>query len=419
MKKLYSIITKTAIVVSLSLVSLVTLGQNTFSGNVLYHGNPDNPVHSVTITAQNADNTYIQTVVTDENGYFELTNIPYGTITFNAATDLSQGGIELSDAFLVMLHMYNFINLDGYQAIAADVNANGIIDWGDYWNILIDWIMYQLPFASDPWLFDSMEYTFAPSKDGVTVGGNELGATCSGDIGGSYIILDDDKNTPKSTILATETINVLPGEIVDVTFTTTKNLDLAGLYFGIKYDASVVTVIDYATNPSGMEYRTEEIDGMLGFNWMAGKEFKAININKNETFITLTVKIADDADPQAVTFTLDEESAYISANGKSQHTTKLLTQAVNIIEKETATSIEEVINTVSVYPNPATEYIIVEAQNHNNQFIIRDLTGKAVLSTTVSGQKTIDVSSLASGYYLYQMQNPTNDIITGKILISK
>ncbi len=419
MKKLYSIITKTAIVVSLSLISLVTLGQNTFSGNVLYHGNPDNPVHSVTITAQNADNTYIQTVVTDENGYFELTNIPYGTITFNAATDLSQGGIELSDAFLVMLHMYNFINLEGYQAIAADVNANGIIDWGDYWNILIDWIMYQLPFASDPWLFDSMEYTFAPSKDGVTVGGNELGATCSGDIGGSYIILDDDKNTPKSTILATETINALPGEIVDVTFTTTKNLDLVGLYFGIKYDASVVTVIDYETNPSGMEYRTEEIDGMLGFNWMAGKEFKTLNINKNETFITLTVKIADDADPQAVIFTLDEESAYISANGKSQHTTELLTQAVNIIEKETATSIEEEINTVSVYPNPATEYIIVEAQNHNNQFIIRDLTGKAVLSTTVSGQKTIDVSSLASGYYFYQMQNSNNDIITGKILISK
>lgn len=419
MKKLYSIITKTAIVVSLSLISLVTLGQNTFSGNVLYHGNPDNPVHSVTITAQNADNTYIQTVVTDENGYFELTNIPYGTITFNAATDLSQGGIELSDAFLVMLHMYNFINLEGYQAIAADVNANGIIDWGDYWNILIDWIMYQLPFASDPWLFDSMEYTFAPSKDGVTVGGNELGATCSGDIGGSLIIADDDKNRAKSKILETETIDVHPGETVDVTFTTTENLDLAGLYFGIKYDASVVTVIDYETNPSGMEYRTEEIDGMLGFNWMAGKEFKTLNINKNETFITLTVKIADDADPQAVTFTLDEESAYISANGKSQHTTKLLTQTVNIIEKETATSIEEEINTVSVYPNPATEYIIVEAQNHNNQFIIRDLTGKAVLSTTVSGQKTIDVSSLASGYYFYQMQNSNNDIITGKILISK
>lgn len=413
MKKLYSIFTKTAIVVALSLISFATIGQNTFSGNVLYHGNPDNPVHSVVVTIQDANNTFIQSVTTDDNGYFELTNIPFGTFSITAQTELPAGGIELSDAFMVMMHMYGFISLDGYPAMAADVNDNGYIDWGDYWDILIGWIMYQLPFNNDPWLFDSFEYNFEQTKDGVTVSGNELGASCSGDLGGSYII-DDDKE--KSSILTGETITAVPGETVDVTFVATEDLNLAGLYLGIQYDESVVTILDYETNPAEMEYRTEEIDGMLGFNWMSNEDLDALSINKDDEVITLTIEIAEDADPQAITFTLDDESAYVAADGKSQNTTQLLTQAVNIIEKETATSIEEAYSTITVYPNPATDYFVVEAQNQNT-LVVRDLTGKEVLSAIVNGQATIDVRDLAPGYYFYQLINQNNETTAGKVLI--
>lgn len=413
MKKLYSILTKTAIVVALSLISFTTIGQNTFSGNVLYHGNPVNPIHSVVVTIQDLNNTYIQSVTTDDEGYFELTNIPYGSFTISAETELPAGGIELSDAFMVMMHMFGVISLEGYPATAADVNNNGMIDWGDYWDILIGWIMYQFPFNNDPWLFDAFEYTFTQSKDGQSVGGNELGATCSGDIGGSYII-DDDKE--KSSILTGETITAVPGETIDVTFTATEDLNLAGLYLGIQYDESIVTILDYETNPADMEYRTEEIDGMLGFNWMSNENLDALNISKNDEVITLTIKIAEDANPQEIPFTLDDESAYIAADGKSQNTIQLLCQHVNIIEKETATSIDEATTKVSMYPNPATEYIVVEAQNQNT-LTIRDLTGKAVISTYVNGNATIDVRDLAPGYYFYQLTNQNNETTAGKLLI--
>jgi len=416
MKKLYSIFAG-LFIITLSLFATTATAQNTFSGNVLYHGNADNPIPSVTVTIQNADNTFIQSVVTDDNGYYELTNIPYGTFTILAETELPAGGVELSDAFMVMFHMFGFINLEGYQAIAADVNNNGNIDWGDYWDILIDWLIYQLPFNNEPWLFDSMEYTFTPSKDGQSVGGNELGATCSGDICGSYI-LDDDKE--KSTVVSNQTINVLPGETVEVSFYASETIDVAALYMGIKYDADVVTIEEYETNPAEMEYRAEEADGLLGFNWMTGQDMESLHIEKDNAIITLYVTVNENAQPQEVVFSLDDESAYITADGKSENTTKLVSQSINVLNKETTTSLNNFEESVSIYPNPATDILFVEAQNQNSTFTVRDLTGKAVISVLLDDTKSaIDVTNLSPGYYIYQIENINSVLSTGKVLITK
>lgn len=416
MKKLYSVFNKLSLALLFIIISIAAIGQNTYSGNVLYHGNPEKPVHSVTVTIQNPATGYSQNTVTDADGYFELTNIPYGSFSITAETTLPAGGVELNDAFLVMLHLFNFITLEDYQAIAADVNDNGMIDWGDYWNILIDWIMYQLPFNNDPWLFDTLEYTFAQSKDGQSVGGNELGSTCSGDIEGSFIIEDDKE---KSSLLVSNTLDVTPGEIFDITFTATENMDLAAVYMGIKYNDEILTVLDYETQPADMEFQTEEMNGMLGFNWMADNTSSSISITKDQPFITLTVKVNENTQPQEVNFSLDDESGYIALNSKKVYTTKMITQSINIQEQTSPTGINQLENIVSLYPNPASDYIVIETQQINEAFILSDLNGKVVLNTRLNKNKNnIDIRNQAPGYYFYQIGSGTT-AKNGKIIITR
>lgn len=420
MKKLYSFTSGSFLIAIFLMISSVAISQNTYFGNVNYHGNSNTPVPEVTVTVSSLNGSFSAFATTGADGSFSIENIPYGDFTVSAETNQETAPITLNDAYLVLMHLFGVITLDDYQTLAADVNANNMVDWGDYWDILIGYMMYNTPFVADEWLFDAQPISFVQTKDGGHILGGDLGATCSGDIGGVWI--PDEKISPNAQILNTETLSVLPGETFDVTFTASSDMSVAGLYLGIIYNADIISIEGYETTPAEMEYRTEETNGLLGFNWMVGADMQALNIAENDAVITLTVTIADDAEPQEVVFSLDDESSYIAANGKTFAGAPLFTQSLKVLNDEATTSIDEQQNSIQIYPNPATDYIVV---NHNNtqtaSFIIRDLTGKTIHQSSLSnGNNTIDVSAFAPGYYLYQyIDQNTSNPISGSFVISK
>ena len=420
MKKSYSFFSESFLIAVFLMISSAAISQNTYFGNVYYHGNSNMPVSQVTVTVSSLDGSFSTFATTGADGYFSIENIPYGDFTVSAETDQGTAPITLNDPFMVLLHLFGVISLNDYQELAADVNANSLVDWGDYWDILIGYIMYNNPFIADEWLFDAQPISFVQSKDGGHVLGGDLGATCSGDIIGIWI--PDEKESPAAQILNTETVSVLPGETFDVTFTASSDMSVAGLYLGIEYNADIISIEGYETTPAEMEYRTENANGLLGFNWMMGAEMQALNIAEGDAVMTLTVTVANDAVPQEVIFSLDDESSYIAANGKTFAGTPLFTQSIKVLKDESTTSIEELQNSIQIYPNPAADYIIV---NHNNaqtaDFIIRDLSGKTIhQSSLLNGNNTIDVSDFAPGYYVYQCIDGNNsNPVSGSLVISK
>ncbi|NQY08422.1 MAG: T9SS type A sorting domain-containing protein [Flavobacteriales bacterium] len=82
------------------------------------------------------------------------------------------------------------------------------------------------------------------------------------------------------------------------------------------------------------------------------------------------------------------------------------TDAVTLEIPESTVSIEDrVAGSFSVYPNPATDYIIINTGNLNaTEVRIVDITGKAVISADSNSQQ-IDVSGLSKGIYVVQLIN--------------
>lgn len=418
MKKLYTLLTS-SLLVAITFLSLSVSAQNTFYGNIFYHGDPTQPIPGITVSMSNPDFSFTAEVITDQDGFFTINNIPAGTFTVTAETTLSAGGIDLADAYLVMLHLFNLLSLDDYQAAAADVNANGFIDWGDYWDILIGWIMYSNPFQNDEWLFDTQEITFQPVKDGGTTIGSELGATCTGDINGTWI---PDEKSSGTYLLNNETVTIFPGETRDITFTASNTLTVAGLYIGIQYNPAVLTIQGYETTPEAMEYNTIETPGLLGFHWMTNPQMELLTLKKNDPVITLTVTVAENATPQTITFTLDEESNYISASGKTLKSNPLFAQSLEVLKNENTTTINETSDRVSLYPNPASEYLIVGTHNLNQKIVIHDMTGKTVCDASLTTLQTrLNVSSFKPGYYFYQIINKDDGTIdhSGKLAVTR
>ena len=81
----------------------------------------------------------------------------------------------------------------------------------------------------------------------------------------------------------------------------------------------------------------------------------------------------------------------------------------------------QVSKVISVYPNPANDFITVKLTKVSNaSVVIYDLTGKAVLSSNLtSALNTIDVSDLEKGFYVYKINLGDKEGITGKFSIVK
>jgi hypothetical protein len=73
-----------------------------------------------------------------------------------------------------------------------------------------------------------------------------------------------------------------------------------------------------------------------------------------------------------------------------------------------------------VYPNPASERIIVKTQQNASRFILYDVLGKIALEKIIDIESNqIDVSNLSPGIYYYNLYNTDGETLTGKVIIDR
>ncbi|WP_309640793.1 T9SS type A sorting domain-containing protein [Flavobacterium sp.] len=73
----------------------------------------------------------------------------------------------------------------------------------------------------------------------------------------------------------------------------------------------------------------------------------------------------------------------------------------------TPLGLEEIsLESIAMYPNPATNQLVVNGLSLNEKISIYDLTGKLLLQkTTYNATETIDTSHLKSGLYFISLEN--------------
>ncbi|PWK18580.1 T9SS type A sorting domain-containing protein [Xanthomarina spongicola] len=74
-------------------------------------------------------------------------------------------------------------------------------------------------------------------------------------------------------------------------------------------------------------------------------------------------------------------------------------------------TVEQVVledNTITIYPNPASDYITI-ISNLSSTYMLIDINGKEIFSgSVINGQSTIDLSKLNSGIYFIHFKNDSN-----------
>lgn len=82
---------------------------------------------------------------------------------------------------------------------------------------------------------------------------------------------------------------------------------------------------------------------------------------------------------------------------------------INCYELEN--TVEELFQTVTVYPNPVYETLTLRNLSGTQVINIYALDGRMVKSVEVTGDQPIDISDLSSGYYLVKTPTSTHKMI--------
>ena len=89
-------------------------------------------------------------------------------------------------------------------------------------------------------------------------------------------------------------------------------------------------------------------------------------------------------------------------------------------EQSSVDAIKKNTNTISIYPNPAKDYLYINSnidlKFKNLQYNIYDISGKLVLSKTTAELK-INIQSLKSGFYIIQILENNRILLNNKLLI--
>jgi len=235
-------------------------------------------------------------------------------------------------------------------------------------------------------------------------------------------------NTPKRKVTFGKTVSgntnsdLISTAVINDTLNLTLALDKAGeaiitlkdsamhKTYGVKYveTSFKVIVVDEEAPSIPINLTGEPTDTSVVLSWEASIDdvemagyIVYLNGDSIGTVNDTTFTVVDLEANTEYTF---EVEAFDVAGNKSEKAMLVRNTTITGIK-----SLEE--NELKVYPNPFTDYVIVEAENAGNT-VIYDLNGKIMLSLFLqTGRNRIDMSGLSNGVYLLKQEMNTVKLI--------
>ena len=382
-----------------------------YTGQVKYQVT-DEPMSNVTVKLSTLDGTVVQTVLTDNLGYYVFDTVTEGTYKVNFTTDQPAGGIELCDAYMIEQYLAGNMTFSEIQKLAADVNGDDTISSLDWEQITYGYLNGGNPFPVGEWVFETKTITIlGESGDGDV----NLGSS-AGDISGSLV--PDPKNNQIN--LETPVLSeVSPtGEPIRFELTSDYNLEVAGMHlaFSIPEHLSVTNVTSALP---GARFAIN--DRLLKITWINTRNEHLLNAGA--TILTIEAEMMNTrAGDETYRLVLKNDSHFMDAEGNLLSGISLTLPAVQV--SSTGNSAR------NAYPNPFIGSFTIEyelpAPGMVNTMVF-DQYGRKLTETgnnyKQSGMQNfrIDGSAWLPGIYYYRiiLDGNTERNITGSIIKSK
>ncbi len=158
-----------------------TGGSSGLTGTLKYDNASFSPLAAVMVRLM-AGGVCIDSTVTDSTGVFSFTGLDPGVCELQAACFLPWGGVNATDALIILKHFTGITLLEGLKATAADVDASGFINATDALMAAKRFTGLISAFPAGDWISEHPQLILPPGAAVI----QDIRCLCTGDVDGTY-----------------------------------------------------------------------------------------------------------------------------------------------------------------------------------------------------------------------------------------
>lgn len=411
MKKIFTLL----FICASFLITGEAFSQSEYRGTVRYIDDARTPVASVTVKLYDAFGNLVATDKTNGQGKYKFTNLPDGNYTVKFSGHIQGAKYDLRNANLISKNLWGYVQLTPLQKLAADVNGNGRVDWGDVYTLAVDYFLFGKR--------GSVGKLVALPKQ-IQIGGYSLkGSGDDDDIGGSGdpdgVFLPTTKARVENfEIKYLKGLNVQANESIEVPVYFNANAKLNGFAVSMNYAKTAMDFEQLNSNIDGIEF--SNANGIIKATWQNNSGITNIDVSK--PLFTLKFSTANANDIKGLKgITFNQETQFIDANGSLIEDAQL--SLPNLIGMDGANTLN------NIYPNPIFNTAKINyslSGNYKVNLNIYNTVGQLVTTLVNKEQAagTYEVEfnranlHLSAGSYIYRLEcKGENPFVQSKIMI--
>ena len=379
------------------------------SGDVWYANSAMTQLDGATLEIFDFIGTPIASAVANGIGHYAFSSIASGNYTMDITPSNSWGGVNSTDALMILRHFAHLDTLVGVELAAADVNVSQTVNGTDALFVMKRYSSMISSFPSGDWLYNSAN--LAVNGNLVT---NDFEMLCFGDVNSSYTPAKKEKGSVLMVYEGSQVISSFTD--FDLTISINDMINTGAISLGILYPEEYMSIneVELLNSNSNVIFTAE--NGMCRIAWA---DLNGMNLVSGDDLITLYCTAKDLSNLQeAIQLGLNENCEFADPtaqpfNEVTLSVPELTTLAVGLNDRN-----ENGFCLSNNYPNPfdkstTLHYIIPEA----GQVILKvmDITGKIVAEPVNSHQSAdeyfveFSADGLEAGIYFYQLEFSNKD----------
>ena len=139
------------------LISGVGFAQDAVLGLVLLGDDLNHPMNNVVIKLFNSQDLLIAIETTDSSGTYSFDSVASGQYYLLASTDQEAEQVNIQDAYYLLMHLLGYYEFNEMEYAAGDVDTTGNVNWGDYFFVVINHLLFEEEFPAGDWVFEDIE----------------------------------------------------------------------------------------------------------------------------------------------------------------------------------------------------------------------------------------------------------------------
>lgn len=380
------------------------------SGTLKYFNVTETPIGNASMVVHTFASDPIASTTTNSQGVYSFNRYISGNYKLSINPNSGWGGVNATDALLILNHFAQIDTLSGMRLAAADVNASSSVNATDAMFVLKRFAGMINSFPSGDFLF----HTENMSINGDQVN-NNIKMLCFGDVNSSYIpsnLKSSSINLDYEGILSLSSFTEF-----DLPIVVSNNINTGALSLGFSYSDDFLEVlnVELPMGSSNLFYTAQ--NGILKIAWC---DLNSMNILSDSAIVIIKMKTKDLSNLNgSMNISLFGENEL--ADALAQPLTGITLKTKNIQSIITNITDQKENSNFSVFPNPANEVANIKfeiAEYGSAKITLYNALG-AQITTLLDAifepgthQIEVQTQSLSKGiYYLRLESNQSTSVL--------